>query len=71
MMAKKVFFSGVLFLLMLFAGNLAAASNESLEKRIEKLEERERSKYKKGESEILVYFKNGFMEKPKRSSTLL
>ncbi len=40
MMAKKVFFSGVLFLLMLFAGNLAAASNESLEKRIEKLEER-------------------------------
>ncbi|MDP7108827.1 MAG: porin [Nitrospinaceae bacterium] len=60
MMTKKVFFSGVLFLLMLFAGNLEAASNESLEKRIEKLEERERSKYKKGESEILVYFKNGF-----------
>ena len=32
MMTKKVFFSGMLFLLMLFAGNLEAASNESLEK---------------------------------------
>ncbi|MBC8286432.1 MAG: hypothetical protein H8E42_03050, partial [Nitrospinae bacterium] len=61
----KLFLVGLMFSLMLFAGNLEAASSDSrkikkLEERLKKLEEKEKERYKEGESEIRVYFKNGF-----------
>ena len=66
-MDKKVQFLlvGVIFLLMLFYGSIEAApvglnKVESLEERLEKLEKREKDRYKDGEKEIRVYFKNGF-----------
>ena len=64
-MNRKVFSIGLIFSLMLFATSLEAASEdlskiEKLEKRLETLEKREREWFKKGESEIRVYFKNGF-----------
>ena len=53
------------FLLMLFASSLEAASLElnkieKLEERLEKLEQKEKKRYREGEKEIRVYFKNGF-----------
>ena len=62
---KKTLLVGFIFSLMLFAGNLEAASLdlkkiEKLEERLEKLEKKEKKRYKEGESEIRVYFKNGF-----------
>ena len=62
---KKTLLVGFIFSLILFAGNLEAASLdlnkiEKLEERLEKLEQKEKKRYKEGESEIRVYFKNGF-----------
>jgi len=50
---------------MLFVDNLGATPAhsdkiEKLEKRLETLEKKERTRYKKGEKEVLVYFKHGF-----------
>ena len=66
-MYKKVQFVlvGLMFSLMLFSGSIEAApvdlnKSESLEERLEKLEKREKDRYKDGEKEIHVYFKNGF-----------
>ena len=66
-MYKKVPFVlvGLMFSLMLFSGSIEAApvdlnKNKSLEERLEKLEKREKDRYKDGEKEIHVYFKNGF-----------
>ena len=66
-MYKKVQFVlvGLMFSLMLFSGSIEAApvdlnKNKSLEERLEKLEKREKDRYKDGEKEIHVYFKNGF-----------
>ena len=54
-----------IFSLMLSYGSIEAApvvlnKVESLEERLEKLEKREKVRYKDGEKEIRVYFKNGF-----------
>jgi len=56
---------GLIFSLMLFSGSIEAApvdsnKSESLEERLEKLEKREKDRYKDGEKEIHLYFKNGF-----------
>jgi phosphate-selective porin OprO and OprP len=66
-MEKKVqlFLVGLMFALMLFAESIAAAPSglnkiESLEERLEKLEKREKDRYKGRGEEIRVYFKNGF-----------
>jgi phosphate-selective porin OprO and OprP len=66
-MDKKVQFLlvGGMFSLMLFYGSIEAApvilnKVESLEERLGKLEKREKDRYKDGEKEIRVYFKNGF-----------
>lgn len=42
------------------AGNGNSEKIKKLEKRLEWLEKRERERYKQGEKEILVYYKNGF-----------
>ena len=42
------------------AGPVVSSRIGSLEKRLEKLEKRERARNRKGEEEIRVYFKNGF-----------
>lgn len=62
---KKVFFLGLVVLLMGWLGDGEAETTDSkrierLEKRLETLEQREKSRYRKGEKEILTYYKNGF-----------
>jgi phosphate-selective porin OprO and OprP len=62
---KKLFLIGLMFILMLFALSLDAASVDSkkiasLEDRLEKLEKREKKWNKDDATEIHVYFKNGF-----------
>ena len=62
---KKVFLLGFVVFLMGGWGNSKAEAADSkrierLEKRIETLEKRENSRYRKGEKEILTYYKNGF-----------
>ncbi len=64
-MIKKVFFLGLVVLLMGWLGDGEAETTDSkrierLEKRLETLEQREKSRYRKGEKEILTYYKNGF-----------
>jgi phosphate-selective porin OprO and OprP len=59
------FLVGLMFLLTLFAESSEARpvdlnKIESLEERLEKLEKREKDRYKDGEKEIHIYFKNGF-----------
>ena len=62
---KQLLLVGLMFLLMLCSGSIEAApvdlkKIESLEERLEKLEKREKDRYKDGGKEIRVYFKNGF-----------
>jgi phosphate-selective porin OprO and OprP len=62
---KIYFFLKLIFLLILFVGKLEAESFdlkkfERLEERLQKLERKEKERHKKGESDIRVYFKNGF-----------
>jgi len=64
-MIRKFFSIGLALSLMLFAGNLEASppgagKMADLEKRLQVLEKREALRHKKGESEVHVYFKNGF-----------
>jgi phosphate-selective porin OprO/OprP len=72
-MKRKLFSIGLIISLMLLAGSLEAASEdlsklEKLEKRLETLEKREKEWFKKGESEIRVYFKNGFKMRSRDNS---
>ncbi|MBT5868428.1 MAG: hypothetical protein HOH38_06310 [Nitrospinaceae bacterium] len=70
-MKKKVFSIGLMVSLLLFGSNVGAQGLdkiESLEKRLETIEKRESSRYKKDEKEILVYFKNGFKMRTRDNS---
>lgn len=63
--SRKTFLAVLTVYLILNTGSLEAKSSDSgkierLEKRLEILEKRERDRYKDGEKEIRVYFKNGF-----------
>jgi phosphate-selective porin OprO and OprP len=62
---KKICLLALVVSLMVSLGNLEAIAADSkriekLEKRLETLEQREKSRYSKGEKEILTYYKNGF-----------
>ena len=62
---KKVLLLTFAILLMGWFGNLEAGEVDSkrierLERRLETLEQREKSRYRKGEKEILTYYNNGF-----------
>ena len=62
---KKVLLLTFAVLLMGWFGNLEAGEVDSkrierLERRLETLEQREKSRYRKGEKEILTYYNNGF-----------
>jgi phosphate-selective porin OprO/OprP len=62
---KRVFLLGLLVSLMGWWSNSKAEATDSkrierLEKRLETLEQRENSRYRKGEKELLTYYKNGF-----------
>ena len=64
-MIKKLFLLGFLVTVMGCLINVDAGAKDSekikrLEKRLEKLEKIEKSRYKKGEKEIISYYKNGF-----------
>ena len=64
-MIKKVLLLTFAVLLMGWFGNLEAGEVDSkrierLERRLETLEQREKSRYRKGEKEILTYYNNGF-----------
>ena len=64
-MIKKVLLLTFAVLLIGWFGNLEAGEVDSkrierLERRLETLEQREKSRYRKGEKEILTYYKNGF-----------
>ena len=62
---KKVFLLGLMVSLSGWLDNWEAEATDSkrierLEKRLETMEQRENSRYRKGEKEILTYYKNGF-----------
>ena len=62
---KKAFLLGLVVSSLQWPGNSQVEAQDSekikkLEKRLETLEQREKSRYKKGEKEILTYYKNGF-----------
>ena len=64
-MIKKLFLLGLLFCIIGYlvnteAGAMGSEKIKRLEKRLEKLEKIEKSRYKKGEKEIISYYKNGF-----------
>ena len=64
-MIKKVFFIGLVVSLSGWLGNWDAEATDSkrierLEKRLETMEKREKTRYRKGEKEIITYYKNGF-----------
>ena len=64
-MIKKVLLLTFAVLLIGWFGNLEAGEVDSkrierLERRLETLEQREKSRYRKGEKEILTYYNNGF-----------
>ena len=64
-MIKKLLMLGFLVCIMDYFVNTEARAMDSekikrLEKRLEKLEKLEISRYKKGEKEIISYYKNGF-----------
>ena len=64
-MIKKLLMLGFLVCIMDYFVNTEARAMDSekikrLEKRLEKLEKLESSRYKKGEKEIISYYKNGF-----------
>jgi hypothetical protein len=62
---KKILLLGFAVLLIGWFGNSEAGAADSkriqrLERRLEILEQMEKSRYRKGEKEILTYYKNGF-----------